>query len=134
MKNRIKADMKRAMIGKDTMTRDTLRVLIAEIERNEQSSKGKVELSDTEIVTLVKKMVNDIKESNPNSDEIKILEHYLPIELSVLFMGEEVQRQIELHGYSGMKDMGKIMKHFKDVFPNQYNGKVLSAIIKERLV
>ena len=41
MKNRIKTDMVNAMKAKDVVTRDILRVLKGEIERNEQSSKGK---------------------------------------------------------------------------------------------
>lgn len=134
MKTQIKSDIKNAMLTRDNLTRDTLRVLYAEIERNEQTPKGKVELNDVSIIGLIKKMVNDLKESHGPTTEVLILSKYLPKEITLDFMVTEVITQIESNGYSEIRDMGKIMDHFKSVYPNQYNGKILSAVIKDELL
>jgi len=53
LKEKIIADIKSAMKNKETQKLGVLRVLKGEIERNEQTSKGKVELADVDIVALV---------------------------------------------------------------------------------
>jgi uncharacterized protein YqeY len=46
MQTQIKNDMVQAMKDKNEVARDILRVLRGEIQRNEQSSKGKIELTE----------------------------------------------------------------------------------------
>ena len=82
LKDKIVADIKTAMKNKDTQRLGVLRVLKGEIERNEQTSKGKVELADVDIVALVKKSIQGIKETNNDEFEIEVLETYLPKQLS----------------------------------------------------
>lgn len=133
MKTKIKQNIKDAMISKDTVARDVLRVLIGEIERKEQSPKGKISLSDLEIVALIKKMSENIKDMDGDEYEIKILEKYLPKVLTRYEIEDIVDNYIIDFEIADMKGMGRIMGYFKSTYPNQYDGKLVSTIIKEVL-
>ena len=133
MKTQIKNDIRTAMLSKDIVARSILRVLIGEIERNEQSPKGKVELSDNQVITIIKKISDNIKETNGSTEEIEVLSKYLPKELTRLQMEEIVDRFIIENEIDNMKGMGKIMNHFRMNFPSRYDGKLLSTIVKEVL-
>jgi uncharacterized protein YqeY len=133
MKDRIKKDMVTAMKAKDVVTRDILRVLKGEIERNEQSSKGKVELTDSDVVKLVKKLIESVAESGDDNGEIAVLEVYLPKQMTESNMIIEATLFVNENGLDSPRDMGKIMSHFKQKFEGTYDGKELSRIAKELL-
>jgi len=124
--NSISEDLKTAMKEKNTVKLGILRVLKAEIQRSEQGANGKVQLSDADVIKLVKKLIESIKETTNNQDEITVLDVYLPKQLSEVEMREIVS-------LLSIKDMGAIMKHFKANYDGQYDGKILSSIVKESL-
>jgi len=126
MKNRVKQDMMTAMKEKNVVARDILRVLKGEIERNEQSSKGKVELSDSEVVKIIKKLIE-----NSAPEEAAFLEGYLPKQLTTQELENELQGFMEWH--QGEPKMGEIMGWFKKTFDGRYDGKELSKIVREYL-
>ena len=127
LKDKIVADIKTAMKNKDTQRLGVLRVLKGEIERNEQTSKGKVELADVDIVALVKKSIQGIKETNNDEFEIEVLETYLPKQLSNFELTKLVK---EFLTTEGNVNMGSVMAHFKVNYAGQYDGKELSLIVK----
>lgn len=124
LKIKITEEIKVAMKAKDSGKLSILRVLKSEIERNEQSSAGKIDLSDADVIKIVKKMVDGVKETTNNTTELEILEAYLPQQLS-----EEKIR--EIIGSLTLTNMGEIMKYFKTNFDGQYDGKLVSNIAKE---
>lgn len=124
--NSISEDLKASMKEKNTVKLGILRVLKAEIQRSEQGTNGKIELTDADVVKIVKKLVEGIKETTKNQDELSILEAYLPKQLSETEMRE-------IMSLLSVKDMGAIMKHFKANYDGQYDGKILSSIVKESL-
>lgn len=127
LKDKIVADIKTAMKNKDTQRLGVLRVLKGEIERNEQTSKGKVELADVDIVALVKKSIQGIKETNNDEFEIEVLETYLPKQLSNFELTTLVKEYLTTEGNV---NMGSVMAHFKVNYAGQYDGKELSLIVK----
>jgi len=127
LKEKIIADMKSAMKNKETQKLGVLRVLKGEIERNEQTSKGKVELSDVDIVALVKKSIQGVKETNNDAFEIEVLEAYLPKQLSNVELTTLVK---EFLTTEDNVNMGSVMAHFKVNYAGQYDGKELSLIVK----
>ena len=129
MKNRIKKDMITAMKEKDTVTRDILRVVTGEIQRNEQSSKGKVELTDTEVIKIIQKMVDTAE----TVEDAKVLEAYLPKQMSNAEICQIVVTHTAIKGYTSPKDMGKVMAYFKENYAGTYDGRALSGIVKEIL-
>jgi uncharacterized protein len=128
LKTRISVDMKNAMKSGDTLTRDTLRVLMGEIDRGQLKT-------DEEIQPVIKKMIDNLKETNTDSSlgEIKVLEVYTPKQLTSDEINSLVIDVINTEGYDSMKSMGALMQHFKDNYPNQYDGKVLSNIVRQEL-
>jgi len=129
----IKSDMKDAMINRDKEKLALLRVVVGEINT---LSKAKDRVSpivqDDEVIVLVKKMKENAIEMG-NTDEVKILDLYLPS-----LMGEKqleiiIRGLIQNQGFSGMKDMGKIMGLLKNNYPGTYDGKMASNMVKDLL-
>jgi len=127
LKAKISEDLKTAMKEKNAVKLGILRVLKAEIERNEQTSGGKVDLTDGEIVKLVKKLVDSIKETTNDQAEIDALEIYLPKQMTE----QEINLVIGVVRKSGISSMGEIMKYFKAYHDGQYDGKLLSELVKK---
>ena len=129
LKERISEDLKNAMKQKDSVKLSILRVIKAEIQRNEQSTNGKIELTDADIVKIVKKIAEGVKETKSSPDELSILESYLPSQLSE----DEIKMILTTVKNSGAKNVGDYMKFFKTNYDGQYDGKVLSNLVKEIL-
>ena len=133
LQKQISADLVTAMKTKDTTTLNTLRVLKGEIQRAEQSPNGKIELSDGDIVKLIKKSIDGINEIGGNQDEVLVLEKYMPKQMNLDDVISLVKILIDENNYKSPKDMGKIMAHFSQNFAGQYDGKLLSEIVKKEL-
>jgi uncharacterized protein YqeY len=129
LKNNITDLIKVAMRDKDAETLSILRVLKGEIERNEQTSKGKVELSDADIVAIAKKLLQSSKDTGASATEISVLESFVPKQMTESELTELTNDYIRSNNLS-LKDMGVIMNHFKNTYSGQYDGKVLSGIVK----
>ena len=133
LQSQISADLVTAMKAKDTITLKVLRVLKGEIQRGEQSSNGKIELSDADIVKLVKKSIDGIIETGGDQLEVAVLEKYMPSQMTFDDMYFQVSLLRQLKWYKSPKDMGKIMAHFSENYAGQYDGKVLSQMVKDLL-
>lgn len=134
LKKQIIEDMKTAMKEKNVAVRDTLRVLKGEIERAENTKEGgKIELSDKDIINIVKKSIHDVKITTSDPEEIAALESYVPEQLTKEEMQRYVEKFAKTHGITEMSGMGKVMNHFKDNFNGLYDGKTLSVIVKNYL-
>ena len=133
LQKQISTDLVTAMKAKDTTTLNVLRVLKGEIQRGEQSSNGKIELSDADIVKLVKKSIDGINETGGDQAEVAVLEKYMPKQMTVDDMYFQFTLLRQLHGYNSLKDMGKIMTYFNQNYAGQYDGKVLSEMVKDLL-
>jgi uncharacterized protein YqeY len=121
------------MKAKDTTTLNVLRVLKGEIQRGEQSSSGKIELSDADIVKLVKKSIDGINETGGDQSEVAVLEKYMPKQMTEFEINLSVTSLILGNGYNSPKDMGKIMAYFNQNYAGQYDGKLLSEVVKNLL-
>ena len=65
--------------------------------------------------------------------EKEVLDRYLPKTLSEDELTKVVEELIEKNGFTTMKDMGNVMKILKETYPNQYDGKLASTIIRNKL-
>lgn len=126
LKDVIIADMRKAIKNKNVEKRDILRVLMAEIDRGQTKSDG-------EILSLIKKMCENINQTTKDPIEIEILIEYLPQELSEKEIVVIVDELVKFENYSTIKDMGKIMKFFKINHSSKYDGKMLSEIVIKKL-
>jgi len=126
MKTTIKNDMITAMKNKDAVTRDTLRVLIGELDRNFIKD-------DVDVVKTVNKMVQNIKETTNDQDEINVLSKYLPKQMTEDEISQNAANFIAENKLESPREMGKVMGYFSKNYAGQYDGKVLSNIVKEML-
>ncbi len=120
LKSSILDDMKIAMRAKDKKRVGTIRLLTAAIKQIEVDERR--ELSDTDVITIVTKMVKQRKDSTQQYQaaerhdladqeiyEIGIIEKYLPEQLSDSEIEELIKQAIAKVGANGMQDMGKVM-------------------------
>jgi uncharacterized protein YqeY len=133
---RIEADLKKAMLEKDSVTRDTLRMIKSEL----------VTLENPDELAVLSRAVKSRRESiksyleggrrdlaDKEQAEIAVIERYLPRQL-----GREEARQviagiIEELGLSSKKEIGQVMKEIRARYPGQIDGKLASSIAGELL-
>jgi len=145
---KIETKLSEALKAKDKKTYSTLRLVVAAIKDTmiAKKMKDKKTLPDNDLIGLLKKMVkqrNDsceaYKKAGRNEllenemSEIKIINEFLPKQLS-----EEETKKICLEtmkkvGASSIKDMGKVMGALKKEYSDVLDFSKVSQIIKENL-
>lgn len=123
---KIKNDLKEAMIASDNTRKNLLRVVIGEFNRL-----GK-DINDDLAVKEIKKMYNNAKELG-NDSEAKILEAYIPQELSENQLRDIITDVINSKNVTDTKGIGIIMGELRSEYPNQYDGKLAAKIVKQVL-
>jgi uncharacterized protein YqeY len=112
MKNLIKAELKSAMVNKDTLRKNLFSTLLGEIETAEKNE-GQSPLSVEKCEAIVRKFIKGAREmasyGNANAlIEIEILNGLVPTELTTEQITEKVKEAIA----SGCNNLGAIMKYF----------------------
>ena len=148
LQTKIEAKLSEALKAKDKKTYSALRLVVAAIKDTmiAKKIKDKKTLPDSDLVALLKKMVkqrNDSCEAYKKAgrdellenemSEIKIINEFLPKQLS-----EEETKKICLEtmkkvGASSIKDMGKVMGALKKEYSDVLDFSKVSQIIKETL-
>ncbi len=142
----ISEDIKTAMKAKDKVALQTLRnVKKAFIEANTKPGAEEV-LSDEEALRIIQKLVKQGKDSatiykeqnredlaTEELDQIKVLEKYLPQQMSAEELKAELKKLIDSVGATSMKDMGKVMGQATQQFAGKVEGRLISQIVKELL-
>jgi uncharacterized protein len=130
VKDIVSANLKTAMLAKNAKAVSILRVLKAELDRSEQGPKGKVEITQGILTSIVKKLIEGIKETTNDQVEISILDSYLPKQLTEADMLAKIN---ELKAGGIEANLGAYMKAFKTEYEGQYDAKVLSNLVKSAL-
>ncbi len=144
IRKRIQEDLKKSMKAKDGERVSVLRLVIAAIKNREIELKD--DLDDDQILEVV---VSSAKRSKESSDafrdggredlaqkeerELKILEEYLPEQLTPEKIREIVSEAVRATGSSSPADMGKVMKEVMPRVRGRADGKVVNSIVKELL-
>jgi uncharacterized protein YqeY len=138
--------MKEAMKAKDTVALASLRSIKSEILKAKTASSDKEEMNEAEELKLVQKLVKQRKDSaqtykeqnredlaEAELEEAKIIEQFLPAQLSEEEIGKEVEDIISSSGAESMKDMGKVMGLASQRLAGKADGKTISKIVKQKL-
>ena len=138
LKEKLLSNMKEAMKSKDSVKLGTVRSVISAVKNQEIDLKK--ELSEEEILTIVSREVKKRKEAavlyekgnrpelkDKEIQEMKILQTYLPEQVSEKDLRRRIQEVIAETGAEGMKDFGKIMK----TLVPEFKGKADNSLIKE---
>ena len=138
LKEKLLSDMKEAMKSKDSLKLGTVRSVISAIKNQEIDLRK--DLDEEEILVIVSREVKKRKEAanlyekgkrpelkDKEIQEMKILQTYLPEQVSEEDLRERIQEVIAETGAESMKDFGKIMK----TLVPEFKGKADNALIKE---
>ena len=140
----IKQDLKQAMLDKNDLQRDTIRMFLAEVQRFEIDTKQ--EADDAKAIQIINKMIkqrndsisqfksggrNDLAEKEEK--EVEILSKYKPEQLSEEEVTRKVKEAIETSGASSMQDMGKVMGILNSSLAGSADMSMVSKIVKEEL-
>ena len=144
LKNQIIADMKSAMKAKDSATLKAVRMIVEAIKQKEVDTRE--ELDDQGILAVIQKMVKQRKDSIDQftqagrgdlvaveEAELKVINLYMPKQLSENEIESVVDQVISQTGASGMKDMGKLMGVLKAELSGKADMGTVSNIIKSKL-
>ena len=133
---RIDADLKKAMLARDAVTRDTLRMLKSELVTVEDPD-------ELAVLTRAVKSRRDSIESylaggrqdlaDKEQAEIDVIQRYLPQPLTEGEARSAIAAIVQELGASSKRDLGKVMKEVRSRFPGQIDGKVASTIAGELL-
>ena len=132
------------MLDKNVPVRDTLRMLLAEIQRF--GIDNKVEVDDAQVLQIINKMVkqrNDsieqfTKGNRPDLAEIEkveldILSAYKPAQLDESEIVAKVKAAINKTGAESMQDIGKVMGVLKGPLAGSADMGLVSKIVKDQL-
>ena len=144
MKDRIAKDIVTAMKEKDKVTLETLRMVKGAIQMEE--IKAKKELTDDDIALVIGKQIKTRKESieefkkvnredliSKTTEEIKVLEKYMPEQLSIEEIDAIVTRAISELGASISSDMGKVMGKVTPLLKGKADMGLVSKLVKDKL-
>ncbi len=142
--DRFQADLRDAMRSGDTLRRDTLRMTMAAL-KNRRIELGQ-DLTDEEeqgvlvkSVKLRREAAEQFEQSGRNDlaekerAEAKLLELYLPAQLSDDEVRALVQAIIEARGLTSKKDIGQLMKAFMSEHKGAADGKTVQRLANELL-
>lgn len=147
LKSQIENDVKAALLSGDRFRTDVLRGLKAVI-LNEEVSKGKRDegLDDAIIEQLiakeVKKRLDSVQQytdagrpelAETEQAEAKVLEAYLPEQLSEADIKKAVDETIAALGVSGSQAMGQVIGAVKGKLGNTADGGTIARLVKEAL-
>ena len=148
LKEQIEKKLNQALKEKDKNTYPTLRLIVSTIKDAEiaNRSKEKKDISDSDITTLLKKMIKQRNEScevykkagrtelleNENK-EIKVISTFLPKQLSEEETKKLCEEAIKKVNANSIKDMGKVMGELKSKHGDVLDFSKVNQIIKNIL-
>ena len=143
MNEQIANDLKNAMKSGDKFQLSVLRMLKSALQLEAISKKH--ELTDDEVMSVIKKQVKTRKDSiiefqkynktaevEKLEEEIKILDTYLPAEMTEDEIKKVIDEVFKELNPTSMKDMGGVMKKKKEKITNA-DMSLVSKLVRERL-
>ena len=142
--DKIRADLKTAMLGKDNAARDTLRQILSEfpnltvpivLESGKKTTRVKKpdEITDDDILDLIRKLVKSEKtvlefKNEASSPYLALLEKYLPRMASENEIKDWITANIDFATFkNSMQAMGPVMKHFGKLADGNLVKKILQS-------
>lgn len=144
--DQISEDIKGAMKARDKVRLETLRNIKKVFLEARTAPGSDGTLHDEEALKIIQKLAKQGKENaktysdNQRQDladeelaQVKVIEEYLPRQLSESDIEVAVKDIISATGASSLKDMGKVMGQATKKMAGQADGKVISAIVRKLL-
>ena len=140
--DRLSEDLKESLKSRNSLKSSVIRLLKSSIKYKEIDKKAP--LSDDEIIEVIMSGIKQRRESieqfskggrtdlvQKESNEIEIMQAYLPQQLTEEELVDEVKSVIKEVGATSAKDMGKVMKALMPRIKGRAEGTKVSSIVKE---
>ena len=144
LKEKLLADLKQSMKDKNVVRKNTVQMVRAGILQVEKDT-GK-EVDDNKIIDIIAKEMKTKKDAikdferagrqdlvDQTNEEMRVLEEYLPKQLSKEEIKEIVEKVIKDVGATSIKDMGIVMKEAKAKIGAGADGRTINEVVKELL-
>lgn len=144
LKEKLLEDLKISMRDKNVVRKNTVQMVRAAILQIEKDTGSVVD--DEKIIDIIAKEMKKKKDAmadfekaerqdliDQTNEEMKVLEEYLPKQLSREEIKEVVSKIISDIGATSMKDMGIVMKESKSAIGAGADGKTINEVVKELL-
>lgn len=138
--------LKEAMKAKDSVALESLRAIKSAILLANTEAGATGELSEADELKLLQKLVKQRKESatlyasqgrndlaEPELAQIKVIEQFLPKQLSEEEVKAEISLIINELGISDIKGMGQVMKVASERLTGKADGKLIADLVKRLL-
>jgi len=145
LQTNITAALKEAMKTKDQIALESLRAIKSEILLSQTSGSG-AELTEADEIKLLQKLVKQRKDAaaifveqgrndlaDPELAQAKVIEQFLPAQLSEAEVEEIIKTIIVEGNFSGMQFMGQVMGLANTKLAGSADGKTISTIVKKLL-
>jgi len=146
LKEQLRADLTRAMKGRDELTASTMRMVLTAVTTEEVAGKQARVLTDDEVVKVLTREAKKRREAheaytNAGRDELAareqaelaVIETYLPQQLSDEEVSELVSSAIAESGASGPQAMGQVMKALSPKVAGRADGAKVAAEVRRQL-
>ena len=149
LRDSLQTALKDAMKARAAERLSTLRLINAAIKDREIANRGDAagaDVTDGDILALMSKMVKQRQESarayeeggrlelaEKETNEIKVIEEFLPRQLSGVEVDAAVVAAIAASGASTIRDMGKVMAVLKGKYTGQMDFSAVGPAVKARL-
>lgn len=144
IKGKVLEDMKTAMRSQEKDRLATIRLIMAAFKQREVDER--IELSDEQVLATLNKMIKQRRDSitqyeagnrpdlaQKEAEEIRIIQSYLPAQLSEAEIEHAVKAAIQESGAASAKDMGKVMGILKGKLQGKADMTIVSTKVKEQL-
>jgi len=144
LKEKLLEDLKVSMREKNVVRKNTVQMIRAAILQIEKDTGSVVD--DAKIIDIIAKEMKKKKDAmadfekagrqdliDQTNEEMRVLEEYLPKQLSKDEIKEIVSKVIAETGATSMKDMGIVMKEAKTEIGAGADGKTINEVVKELL-
>ena len=145
LEDKIQQDYIQAMKAHDKVRSSTLSFLRAQL-KNYRIDKRLPALEDKDVVSVIKKQVKQRQDSieqyklgnrqdlaDKETAELKILQSYLPTEMSEADLQKIIDETIKESQAVSAKDMGKVMKALLPKVEGKADSKLVSELVKKSL-
>lgn len=143
-REQMNAALREAMVTKDTVTRDVVRMALSAVKQVEVDQRR--ELSDEEVMAVLQREAKTRREAiaeaeNAGRDEtlneektrLAILERFLPQQMTREQVEALARDAVAQTGATSTKDMGKVMAVLMPKVRGQADGKLVNDVVREIL-
>ncbi|MBK5195559.1 MAG: GatB/YqeY domain-containing protein [Proteiniphilum sp.] len=142
----ITEEIKKAMLAKERVRLEALRGIKKEFLEAKTAKGAGDELTDETATAILQKMVKQRKDSaeiyttqnrsdlaEPEIEQMKVIQEFLPAQLTTEQLEAAVKGIIVETGASSMKEMGKVMGSATKLLAGKAEGRAISEMVKRLL-